>query len=101
MSAALRFEKIDSLFTRMLNYICELIKTSDASLLEIAVAATYVSKALLKIVALSGNDMVRVTDTVEKTLEAGLNSTAIQEIVDFIRKNTAKEEENVEQSENE
>jgi hypothetical protein len=43
--------------------------------------------------------MAKVADTVEKTLETGLDNAAIQEIVDFIKKNTTKEEENV-QSEN-
>ena len=99
MSVALRFDKIDGLFTRILEHTCELVKTSEASFLEIAVAATYVSKALLKIVAMTGSDMAKVADTVEKTLETGLDNAAIQEIVDFIKKNTTKEEENV-QSEN-
>jgi hypothetical protein len=95
MSVAVRFEKIDELFAKILDHTCELIKTSEASLLEIAVAATYISKALLKIVAMTGDDMVKVVDIAEKTLSAGLDDMAIQEIVDFIRKNTTKEEENV------
>ena len=92
MTVAFRFEKIDELFNKIMNHTCELVKTSNASFLEIAIATTYISKALLKIIALSGSDMAKVADTVEETLGA-LDSTAIQEVVDFIRKNTIGEKE--------
>jgi hypothetical protein len=86
-----RFDKIDELFKRTLNYVCELIGSSNASLLEITIAITYMSKALLKIVALSGEEMVKVTETIEEMFV--LNEAAVLEVINFIGENT-KENEN-------
>jgi hypothetical protein len=86
-----RFDKIDELFKKTLNYVCELIGSSNASLLEITIAITYMSKALLKIVALSGEEMAKVTETIEEMLV--LNEAAVLEVINFIKENT-KEKEN-------
>jgi hypothetical protein len=94
MSAAFRLEKIEGLFAKVLDHTCELIRTSEASLLEIAIAQMYVSKALMKLVAMAGKDMAKAVGTVEETLDAGLDGAAIQEIVEFIREKTKKEERN-------
>ena len=95
MNAACRFEKIEGLFAKILDHTCELIRTSEASLLEIAVAEMYVSKALMKLVAMTGKDMIKAVGAIEETLDAGLNGAAIQEIVEFIKEKTTKEEGNV------
>jgi hypothetical protein len=86
-----RFDKIDELFKKTLNYVCELIGSSNASLLEITIAITYMSKALLKIVALSGEEMAKVTETIEEMFV--LNEAAVLEVINFIKENT-KEKEN-------
>jgi len=86
-----RFDKIDELFKKTLNYVCELIGSSNASLLEITIAITYMSKALLKIVALSGEEMAKVTETIEEMFV--LNEAAVLEVINFIKENV-KEKEN-------
>lgn len=94
-----RVEKIEGLFASVLSHACELIRTSETSLLEIAVAEMYVSKALMKIVAMTSTDMAKAAGTIEATLEAGLDSAALQEIVGFIREKIRQKEEGNEQSE--
>jgi hypothetical protein len=43
---------------------------------------------------MAGKDMAKAVGTVEETLDAGLDGAAIQEIVEFIREKTKKEEGN-------
>lgn len=93
----LRYEKIDELFNAILEHICGLVRTSEASFLEIAVAEAYASKALLRIVAMTSGD--KTVETVNSVLEEHLDNAAIQEIIGFIKERT-KGEENVEHSEN-